>query len=51
MRRIARLAGFAWSDAELEAMRPAVEAALRALAPLETMSLGEIEPATQYRML
>jgi hypothetical protein len=51
LRRAARLAGFEWSDAELEAVRPLAEAALRQLAGLETLPLGEAEPATQYRML
>ena len=44
----ARLAGFAWSDAELEEIRPQVEAALRLLRALEAVTV-EIEPATHYR--
>jgi len=51
MRRTARLAGFDWSDGELEAIRPAVERNLALLARLETLPLGEVEPATQYRMV
>ena len=47
----ARLAGFEWTDAELEAIRPVVEASLRLLAGLEELPLGELEPTTQYRML
>jgi hypothetical protein len=39
-----------WSDAELEAIRPMVEASLRLLAGLEALPLDEVEPATQYRM-
>lgn len=50
MRRISRLAGFDWSDAELEAIRPATERALDLLARLETLPLGAVEPATQYRV-
>lgn len=50
LRRSARLAGFDWSDAELEAIRPMVEASLRLLAGLEALPLDEVEPATQYRM-
>ncbi len=50
LRRTARLAGFDWSDAELEAIRPMVEASLRLLAGLETLSLDDVEPSTQYRM-
>jgi Asp-tRNA(Asn)/Glu-tRNA(Gln) amidotransferase C subunit len=51
LRRVARLAGFEWSDAELEAIRPMVEASLRLLSGLEALPLEGIEPTTQYRML
>jgi Asp-tRNA(Asn)/Glu-tRNA(Gln) amidotransferase C subunit len=51
MRRVAGLAGFEWSDAELEALRPLVDASLRMLAGLETLPLDEVEPTTQYRIL
>ena len=51
LRRSARLAGFDWSDAELEAIRPMVEASLRLLGGLETLPLEDVEPTTQYRML
>jgi hypothetical protein len=51
LRRSARLAGFDWSDAELEALRPMVEASLRLLAGLEALPLEDVEPTTQYRML
>jgi hypothetical protein len=44
----ARLAGFAWSDAELEAIRPHVEAALRLLRALEAIPV-DAEPPTHYR--
>lgn len=50
LRACARLAGFEWTDAELEAIRPMVEASLRLLAGLEQLPLGEIEPTTHYRM-
>ena len=46
-----RLSGFDWSDAELEAIRPALARALELLARLETMPLREVEPATQYRVI
>jgi len=49
LRRGARLAGFAWSDAELEEIRPQVEAALRLLRALEATSVGDVEPTTHYR--
>jgi hypothetical protein len=48
LRSGARLAGFAWSDAELEEIRPQVEAALRLLAALESIPV-DAEPTTQYR--
>lgn len=51
LRRSARQAGFEWSDAELDAIRPMVEASLRLLAGLESLPLTDVEPATQYRML
>jgi Asp-tRNA(Asn)/Glu-tRNA(Gln) amidotransferase C subunit len=49
LRRGAQLAGFAWSDIELEEIRSQVEAALRLLRTLETIDLGSGEPATHYR--
>jgi hypothetical protein len=49
LRQGARLAGFAWSDAELEDIRPQVEAALRLLRALETIAVDDAEPATHYR--
>ena len=51
MRHVARLAGFEWSDAELDAIRPLVEASLRMLAGLETLPLDDVEPTTHYRIL
>jgi len=51
LRRMTRLSGFDWSDAELEAVRPALARALELLARLETMPLREVEPATQYRVI
>jgi hypothetical protein len=51
LRAAARLAGFAWSDAELEAIHPMVEASLRLLAGLEELPLDDVEPTLQYRML
>jgi Asp-tRNA(Asn)/Glu-tRNA(Gln) amidotransferase C subunit len=49
LRRGAQLAGFTWSDAELEEIRPQVEAALRMLRTLETVDVGSTEPTTYYR--
>ena len=44
MKGMAELAGFNWSDAEIEAIRPAVERALRSLDRLEELALGDVEP-------
>jgi Asp-tRNA(Asn)/Glu-tRNA(Gln) amidotransferase C subunit len=49
LRRGARLAGFAWTDAELEEIRPQVEATLRMLRALDTVAVGDAEPTTLYR--
>jgi Asp-tRNA(Asn)/Glu-tRNA(Gln) amidotransferase C subunit len=49
LRRGAQLAGFAWSDAELEEIRPQVEAALHMLRTLEAVDVGGTEPTTYYR--
>ncbi len=51
LRRITRLAGFDWTDAELDAIRPVVERTLEMLGRLEALPLGEVEPVTQYRVL
>lgn len=49
--RAARLAGFDWSASDLEAIRPAVERALQALAALERLGPQAPEPTTTYRIL
>ena len=51
LKSVSRLAGFDWSDAELEAIRPAVARILDLLARLETLPLASVEPTTQYRVL
>ena len=51
LKRLTRLAGFDWVDAELEAIRPTLERTVDLLARLETLPLAEVEPATQYRVL
>jgi Asp-tRNA(Asn)/Glu-tRNA(Gln) amidotransferase C subunit len=51
MRSTARLAGFDWSDVELEALRPILERTLALLAQLEALRLSDLEPATQFRMV
>jgi hypothetical protein len=51
MKRMAAAAGFAWTDAELEPIRPAVERLLEGLERLESLPHEELEPTTQYRVL
>jgi hypothetical protein len=51
LRRAARVAGFAWDAEELQALRPAIEAALSLLATLDALPLDAVEPTTQYRIL
>jgi hypothetical protein len=51
MRRIARVGGFEWTDAELERVRPAVERALAGLEALERLPLADVESSVQYRVL
>jgi hypothetical protein len=48
LRQGARLAGFTWTDAELEEIRPQVEATLKMLRALDAVAM-ETEPAMQYR--
>ena len=51
LRRAARVAGFDWTDDELDALRPMARNVLRLLATLETIPLGAIEPTTHYRIV
>ena len=51
MRAIARVQGFEWTDAELEAIRPVVEVSRRLLARLDSLPLDTRDPSTQYRIL
>ncbi len=51
MRTVMRLRGFEWSDAELEAIRPAVEAGLKALASLDALPLESSDPIVQFRIV
>ena len=51
LRDAARLAGFDFAGADLDAIRPAVERALQALERLEALPLGSVEPVTQYRVV
>ena len=51
LQRLARLGGFAWTDTELEAIRPGVQRLLDMLERLESVPLDAIEPTTQFRVL
>jgi Asp-tRNA(Asn)/Glu-tRNA(Gln) amidotransferase C subunit len=51
LRRVARLAGFEFSESDLDALRPSIERALDALDRLQRSPLGAIEPVTQYRVI
>ena len=51
LRAAAHVAGFAFTDAELEALRPGLERAFEQLARLEQLPVATIDPAIQYRML
>ena len=48
LRRAARLAGFDWTDAELETILPAVDNTRTLLAALDTLALESVEAATRY---
>lgn len=50
LRTLARAHGFEWTDAELEALRPAADAALAMLETLRSLPLGRADPTTQYRI-
>lgn len=51
LRRMAHLAGFVFTTTDLEAIRPAVERALEALARLEALPLAEVEPSTRFGVI
>ena len=51
IRALARLQGFEWTDAEIEAIRPSAEAALAMLARLRAVDFGAADPTTQFRIL
>ena len=51
LRRAARLAGFDFAASDLEPLVPAIERALQALARLEALPLGAVEPVTHYRVV
>ena len=49
IRTLARLQGFEWTDAEIEAIRPTVEASLALLERLRMIDLGATDPTIQFR--
>ena len=51
LRRVAQLAGFELSAADLEPIRPAIERALEALARLEALPLGDVEPSSRFGVI
>ena len=50
LRVSAALAGFDFSAAELEALRPGLDRTLEQLRQLEILALGTLEPTTHFRM-
>ena len=50
MRRMAALAGYAWTDAELQAMAPLVARSLALFQKLESVQLGDLEPTSHFHM-
>ena len=50
LRRSAALAGFDFSEADLQALRPGLDRMLEQLQQLEVLALGTLEPTTHFRM-
>jgi len=50
LRHSAALAGFDFSEADLEALRPGLDRTLEQLRQLEILALGTLEPTTHFRM-
>jgi hypothetical protein len=48
LRRVATLAGYAWTAEELERLRPLVVQSLAMLERLDGLPLGDVEPAVVY---
>lgn len=51
LKRMAALAGFDWSEEEIEALLPVVERNLEMVERLDGLPLRDVEPAAQYRIL
>lgn len=50
LRGVAALAGYAWTDDELQAIAPLVERALAHVDRLESLPLRDVEPSTFFRI-
>ena len=50
MRRMAELAGYSWTDEELQAVAPLVERSLARVDGLESLPLRDVEPGIYFRM-
>ena len=50
MRRMAELAGYSWTDEELQAIALLVERSLARVDGLESLPLRDIEPGVYFRM-
>lgn len=50
LRNMARLQGYSWSDAEIEAILPQVARGLALVEKLGALSSSDPEPAIQYRL-
>ncbi|MBI4560784.1 MAG: hypothetical protein HY724_01975 [Candidatus Rokubacteria bacterium] len=50
LKQVAALQGYAWSDEELERLRPQVERGLALVEQLGALVPRDLEPAIQYRM-
>ncbi len=50
LKSMARLQGYAWSDAEIEAILPQVARGLTLVEKLGALSASDPEPAIQYRL-
>jgi len=50
LRSMARLQGYAWSDAEIEAILPQVARGLALVEKLKGLSTSDSEPTIQYRL-
>jgi Asp-tRNA(Asn)/Glu-tRNA(Gln) amidotransferase C subunit len=50
LKRFVALAGFDFTEAEVEALRPGLDRALEQLRQLEMMTVGALEPTTHFRI-